>query len=187
MEKDNDKTMKWVNATIERYGIDTVLEYPWECLFLTQSHLLDTQPESEGKQMKKVQITSKDYPRYGEIGVIVGKEMTVFGYAFKIRFNDGDGLYTADKFKLLDTQPESEEQDATNQHVVYLGGGRQIPGGMENMKKTKKVCQICKHKAKAFIRFEDNRIGKEFTVCAQCYGVLSEKGLPKWITEGGYK
>jgi hypothetical protein len=33
-----DKTDKWVKETIKRYGIDTVLKYPWECLFLTQSN-----------------------------------------------------------------------------------------------------------------------------------------------------
>ncbi len=50
---------------------------------------------------KTVKITSKDYPRYGEVGKVVGKEMTPLGYLFRIHFEDGDGLYQADKFTVL--------------------------------------------------------------------------------------
>jgi hypothetical protein len=51
------------------------------------------------KNGTKVKVISRDYPRFGEVGEIVGKEMTPFGMAYRIEFEDGIGLYTWDKIK----------------------------------------------------------------------------------------
>lgn len=42
----------------------------------------------------KVKVTKKDVARYGEIGTIIGRENTILGLMWRVRFDDKDGLYS---------------------------------------------------------------------------------------------
>lgn len=48
-------------------------------------------------------------------------------------------------------------------------------------KKRKMVCDICKHRVKRLVCFEDDSVKKDLALCLQCYDTTTEKGLPKWV------
>ena len=42
----------------------------------------------------KVRVNKKDVARYGEVGTIIGAEVTILGLMWRVRFDDKDGLYS---------------------------------------------------------------------------------------------
>lgn len=48
-----------------------------------------------------VKIIKQDVARKGEVGQIVGKEMTLIGLLWRVRFDDKDGLYSSNDFRVM--------------------------------------------------------------------------------------
>lgn len=52
-----------------------------------------------GKQVKVIKI---DVARYGEIGRVIGKELTPIGMMYRVEFEDGVGLYRQDNLRIIE-------------------------------------------------------------------------------------
>ena len=56
----------------------------------------------------KVKIITRDRASYGEVGTVIGKQMTVFGMMYEIDFPDRvtNGLYSASDLRQIEDKEE---------------------------------------------------------------------------------